>query len=397
VNLRYLTPIFNWSAGHWAWEARLLRWLTFIWLIIGLIILFSSSYPVSESAFGDGLYYFKTQLIWIALGLLLFNFLVRVPLRYMLAIADLFLLGFFVLVLLTLIPGFGEEVNGATRWLSIGSVGIQPSELMKPFLVLQSARVFGRWPHLSPLMRWTWLLLFGAVLVAILLQPNLSTAALCGMVIWLIAFSSGLPYRYVGGAAAVGLLLATISVHFQDYQRQRLVTFLDPWGDPSGNGYQLVQSLLAIGSGGFLGVGFGLSQQKLFYLPIQYTDFIFAVYAEEFGFLGCLLLFLLLASYATLGLRVAIRAKKRIYQLVAMGAIALLIGQSLLNIGVATGALPTTGLPFPMMSYGGSSMIASLITAGLLIRVARESNEAEVIAPTATVLVSDERRERLGF
>ncbi|MEM7773356.1 MAG: FtsW/RodA/SpoVE family cell cycle protein [Cyanobacteria bacterium P01_E01_bin.6] len=385
--LRYLAPLFNWSAGHWAWEARLLRWLTFVWLIVGLIILFSSSYPVSEKAFGNGLHYFKTQIIWIVLGLFLLNFLVRVPIRYILAIADMFVIFFLGLIILTLLPGFGEEVNGATRWLTVGSVGIQPSEIMKPFLILQSARIFGRWPQLSPFTRWAWLGIFGLVLVCILLQPNLSTAALCGIVIWLIAFASGLPYQYVGGAAGAGILLATISINLQSYQRQRIITFLDPWSDPQGHGYQLVQSLLAVGSGGWWGSGFGMSQQKLFYLPIQYTDFIFAVFAEEFGFIGCVMLFILLASYATLGLRVAVRAKKRIYQLIAIGAIALLIGQSLLNIGVATGALPTTGLPFPMMSYGGSSMIASLITAGLLIRVARESNEAEVLAPPPSLTV----------
>ncbi len=396
MNLHYLAPLWDWSAGHWAWEARLLRWLTFIWLIIGLIILFSSSYPVAEAAFGDGLHYFKTQLMWIALGLVAFNLLVRVPIRYVVAIADMFVLLFLSLIILTLMPGIGEEVNGATRWLSIGPIGIQPSELMKPFLILQSARIFGRWPHLSNVMRWTWLLIFGTVLVAILLQPNLSTAALCGIVIWLIAFASGLPYHYVGGAALSGLTLAAISVNLQDYQRQRLVTFLDPWSDPAGHGYQLVQSLLAVGSGGTWGAGFGMSQQKLFYLPIQYTDFIFAVFAEEFGFIGCLVLFSLLAGYATLGLRVAVRAKKRMYQLIAIGAIALLIGQSLLNIGVATGALPTTGLPLPFISYGGSSMLASLITAGLLIRVARESNEAEVLVPT-TFVQAPPPRQRLGM
>ncbi len=381
MNTRYLAPLLDWSAGHWAWEARILRWLTFLWLIIGLIILFSSSYPVAEKAFDDGLHYFKTQVAWIVLGLGVFNLMVHLPLRYVLAIADLFLLIFLILIILTLIPGIGQEVNGATRWLIIGPVSIQPSELMKPFLILQSARIFGRWPQLTPFSQWFWLFIFGAVLVGILLQPNLSTAALCGMVIWLLAFVSGLPLRYVWGVAAGGMLLATISINLQAYQRQRLITFLDPWSDPEGHGYQLVQSLMAIGSGGIWGAGFGMSQQKLFYLPIQYTDFIFAVFAEEFGFVGCLFLFILLASYATLGLRVAVRAKKHGHQLVAIGAIVFLVGQSLLNIGVATGVLPTTGLPFPMMSYGGSSMIASLITAGLLIRVARESMEAEVLTP----------------
>ncbi len=376
---QYLTTTFNKSSRSWAWEARVLQWLTLLWLIVGLIVLFSASYNVAQDSLGNGLYYFRTQIIWIGLGLIAFNLLVNLPLRYILNIAEVFVVFFLVLIIATLLPGLGTTAYGASRWLVIGPIGIQPSELMKPFLVLQSARIFGRWHHLAPVTRWGWLSVFAAVLICILLQPNLSTAALCGMVIWFIALASGLPLHYVGGAAAGGLLLATISVSFQGYQRRRLVTFLNPWRDPTGDGFQLIQSLLAIGSGGPFGVGFGMSQQKLFYLPIQYTDFIFAVFAEEFGFLGCFLLLSFLAVYATIGLRVAIRAKRRVYQLVAIGSVTLLIGQSLLNIGVATGALPTTGLPFPMLSYGGSSMIASLIFAALLIRVAREGREADVI------------------
>jgi cell division protein FtsW len=276
------------------------------------------------------------------------------------------------LLLLTLIPGLGISTNGATRWLAIGSVGIQPSELMKPFLVLQSARIFGQWNQLSWRVRITWVAIFCLVLIGILLQPNLSTTALCGMMIWLIALAAGLPYFYLFGAAGAGLMAAIVSVSIKTYQRRRLISFLNPWKDPDGDGYQLIQSLLAIGSGGLTGTGFGLSQQKLFYLPIQDTDFIFAVFAEEFGFLGCMLLFLMLATYATIALRVAIKTTHPVHRLVAIGVMVLMVGQALLNIGVATGALPTTGLPFPLISYGGSSMISSLLTAGLLVRVARE-------------------------
>jgi cell division protein FtsW len=161
---------------------------------------------------------------------------------------------------------------------------------------------------------------------------------------------------------------------------RRITSFLNPWADPKGDGYQLIQSLLAIGSGGSWGSGFGFSQQKLFYLPIQYTDFIFAVFAEEFGFVGCVVLLLLITIYASLALIVAFKCSHPIKRLIAIGVMIVLGGQSLLNIGVATGALPTTGLPFPMFSYGGSSVIGSIIMASLLIRVARESNEAQVIS-----------------
>jgi cell division protein FtsW len=338
------------------------------------------------------LYYFKRQLIWVVLGLVGFNLQVRSPLRYILGVAQwlvILLLGF---ILITLIPGFGTTVNGATRWLALGPVPLQPSELIKPFLVLQSARIFGQWKRFSWRVRLTWLGIFAFVLLGILLQPNLSTAALCGMTLWLVALASGLPFSYLGGTALGGLLLATISISLKEYQRRRVMSFLDPWADPMRDGYQLIQSLLAVGSGGTWGSGFGLSQQKLFYLPIQYTDFIFAVFAEEFGFAGSVLLLALIMAYATLALMVAMKARNSVHRLVAIGAMILIVGQSLLNIGVATGVLPTTGLPFPFFSYGGSSMIASLLSAGLLIRVARESGGAEVVSLQSRRQSAAERR-----
>jgi len=360
-------------------EARLLRWLTFLWLFIGLVVLFSASYPNADAKFGDGLYYFKRQLIWVLLGLIGFNLLVRSSLRYVLGIAHWCVILLLGLLFATLIPGLGTTTNGATRWLALGPLPIQASELIKPFLVLQSARIFGQWNRLSWKVRLTWLGIFCTILLGILLQPNLSTTALCGMTLWLIALASGLPFPYLGGTALSGLLLAAISVSIKEYQRRRIMSFLNPWADPMQDGYQLIQSLLAVGSGGAWGAGFGLSQQKLFYLPIEYTDFIFSVFAEEFGFAGSLVLLLLLTTYATLGLIVATKARNLVHRLVAIGATILMVGQSLLNIGVATGALPTTGLPLPLFSYGGNSMIASLLAAGMLIRVARESNEAEVV------------------
>lgn len=283
------------------------------------------------------------------------------------------------LLFLTIVPGLGTTINGATRWLSLGPILIQPSELMKPFLILQAARFFPRWERLSWRSRLTWLGIFLLILLLILAQPNLSTTALCGMTLWLIALAAGLPFLYLGGTAVGGLILATISISLREYQRKRVLSFMNPWADPVNDGYQLIQSLLAVGSGGLWGAGLGLSQQKLFYLPIQYSDFIFAVYAEEFGFVGGVLLLLMLVAYGTLALRVAQLANNIEHQLVAIGAMVVMVGQSLLNIGVATGVLPTTGLPLPLFSYGGSSMIASLAISALLIRVARESSEAQVI------------------
>ncbi|MBD1921629.1 FtsW/RodA/SpoVE family cell cycle protein [Microcoleus sp. FACHB-831] len=380
MNLRQLIPFFDPSVKEWSLEARMLRWLTFLWLFIGLVVLFSASYPTGDAEFGDGLYYFKRQLISVALALVLFNVVVNSPLRYVLGIADWLVFLLLALLFVTLLPGVGTTTNGATRWIALGPFPVQPSELIKPFLVLQSARIFGQWERLTWKVRLTWLGIFACVLLGILLQPNLSTTALCGMTLWLIALAAGLPYSYLGGTALGGLLIATLSISIKDYQRRRVMSFLNPWADPMQDGYQLIQSLLAVGSGGTWGSGFGLSQQKLFYLPIQYTDFIFAVFAEEFGLAGSLLLLLLIMAYGSLALLIAIKARNDVHRLVAIGAMILMVGQSLINIGVATGVLPTTGLPLPLFSYGGNSMIASLMAAGLLIRVARESNEAEVVS-----------------
>ncbi|TRU34111.1 MAG: cell division protein FtsW [Microcystis aeruginosa Ma_MB_F_20061100_S20] len=379
---QYIIPIFDPDVKNWSAEARLLRWMTFLWLLVGLVVLFSASYALADSRFDNGLYYFIRQLIWLWIGLIAFNFLVRLPIEKLLKIAPWMILLVLGLILITLIPGLGANINGATRWIKIGPILLQPSELMKPFLVLQGAAVFGGWPRLNVNQRLTWIAIFGLILAGILLQPNLSTTALCGITLWLIALASGLPLSYMTSTALLGVTMAVVSVTFREYQRKRILSFLDPWQDPRGDGYQLVQSLLAIGSGGSTGSGYGLSQQKLFYLPFPDTDFIFAVFGEEFGFIGGILLLIMLFLYATLALIVAVKCRHRIKKLVAIGAMVILIGQSLLNIGVATGSLPTTGLPFPLFSYGGSSSLASLFLAALLIRVAREENDPDPV-PTS--------------
>jgi cell division protein FtsW len=396
VKFRELIPFFDTTAQDWSTEARLLRWLTFVWIALGLLIMFSASFYAGNVEFKNGWYYFQRQGLYILLGMVGFNVLVHTPLRYILSIANWGLVVCLGLIFITVLPGIGQSVGGAARWIPIGPFLLQPSEFIKPFLVLQSARVFGQWDRLSWRVRLIWLGLFAVVLLGILLQPNLSTTALCGITIWLVALAAGLPASYLSVTAIGGFLLATLSVTFREYQRKRIMSFINPWADADGNGYQLVQSLLAVGSGKLTGVGFGQSQQKQGFLPIQYTDFIYAVFAEEFGLLGGILL--LLVAYATLALVIAQKARTTVHRLVAIGVMVLMVGQSLLNIGVATGALPTTGLPFPLWSYGGSSMMASLMSAALLIRVAREGSEAEVVdlrsGDGAAVRTLERRAER---
>lgn len=379
MNLRLLIPFFDPTVKDWSLTARLMRWLTFLWIAIGILVLFSASYYHGEIEKKDGFFYFNRQIFYIITSLIIFNAIVHSSLRRILKIAPWLLLIILALLWLTVLTGMGQNTMGATRWIAIGPIQIQPSELIKPFLVLQGANLFGKWEQNPVKVKATWLGIFILVLFAILKQPNLSTTSLCGLGLWSIAFAAGLPLRYLAGTAAGGAVVAGISLMMHSYQRARMLSFIDPWADRQGNGFQLVQSLLAIGSGGLWGNGFGLSQQKLDYLPIQDTDFIFSVFAEEFGLVGSVLLAILVMSYGTLGLLIASRSHHPVHRLIAVGSTSFIVIQSLFNIGVATGMLPTTGLPLPMFSYGGSSMLASVVQSALLIRVARESSAAKAV------------------
>jgi len=362
------------SRDPWNAEARWLRWLTLIWLVLGLLMLFSASYPVAQRITGDGLYFFKRQLLWAGLGLGCFWALVRIPLRRWFPWAGILCLVGVGLVWATQVPGLGVSRLEASRWLDLKVIPvIQPSELLKPLLVLQGSWIFGRWFHHPLWFRILWVVIFAFALLGILAQPNLGTTAICGLTLWVMAWTAGIPAFTLLATAGLGILAAVVSILSKDYQRRRILAFLDPWGNAQGDGYQLVQSLLAIGSGGLWGKGYGLSQQKLFYLPIQYTDFIFSVYAEEFGLAGSLFFLGLLTFYTLLGWRVMGRCRELTIRLVACGCLMFLVGQSLMNIGVVTGILPTTGVPLPLFSHGGSSILAGLITAGLLVRAAREA------------------------
>lgn len=363
----------------WPAETRLLVGLIALWSLVGLLVLSSASWWVAEREMGDATYYIKRQLIWLVASWGLFWLAIRTSLRRWLRSASLALIVGLVLVAATLVVG--STVNGASRWLVLGPIQIQPTELVKPFVVLQGAVLFSHWRRIGLDQKLLWLGVFGLLILLILKQPNLSTAALTGLLLWLMALAAGLPLLLLLGAAAGGGLVGTVSIMLNPYQWLRVSSFLDPWKDAQGNGYQLVQSLLAIGSGGLFGEGFGLSTQKLQYLPIQTTDFIFAVYAEEFGYVGCVVFLLFLAAFAFVGLRMALACRSNQHRLVAIGCTTLLVGQSILNIAVASGSIPTTGLPLPMVSYGGNSLLMSLFSAGLLIRCGLESTGLETGRP----------------
>ena len=355
----------------WPSEARLLLGLIIFWSISGLFVLGSASWWVAIREMGDGAFYIKRQAIWLVASSGVFWLAISIKIKQWIKIAGPCLIIGLLMVGAT--SFIGSNINGSTRWLIIGALQMQPSELIKPFVILQAAALFAQWKRIDIETKVFWLSIFSGLILLIVKQPNLSTAALTGITLWMIGLSAGISFKGLLLTAISGVGLGTTSILFNEYQKIRVMSFLNPWEDPSGNGYQLIQSLLAIGSGGWFGEGYGLSTQKLQYLPIQSTDFIYAVFAEEFGFVGSTMLLLFLMLVAFLGLKTSLRCKNNYSKLVAMGSSIILVGQSIMHIAVASGMMPTTGLPLPMISYGGNSLLSSFFLGGLLIRSGIES------------------------
>ena len=352
-------------------EGKILLILIGIWSFLGLFILGSASWWVASKEMGDWAYYLKRQIIWCIPGLTIFYFVLNTNIRDLLKISKIIF--YFLIFLLFLTIFFGSSVNGSSRWLILGPLQIQPSELIKPFSILEAANLFAHWNLVKNNKRIISLTTFGLLILLIMKQPNLSTAGLTGIVFWMMGLCGGVKFRSLASVASLGFISGCISILSNEYQKLRVISFINPWQDAEGNGYQLIQSLLAIGSGGLFGQGFGLSTQKLQYLPIQSTDFIFAIFAEEFGLLGSTILlgFLILFSYVSL--RIAIKCRNNYTKLVAIGCATLLVGQSIMHIAVSTGMMPTTGLPLPFVSYGGNSLLSSFFVVGMLLRCALES------------------------
>tara|TARA_Y100001970_G_scaffold294309_1_gene450300 strand:+ start:25649 stop:26893 length:1245 start_codon:yes stop_codon:yes gene_type:complete len=361
----------HWSL--WSKESKILLTLIFAWSCIGIFVLGSASWWAASKEYADGIYYLRRQLLWLIPSLSIFTIVIHTRIRFWLKISKSCFYIFMILIVATIF--FGSSINGSSRWLILGNLQMQPSELIKPFAILVSANFFSYWKNYKISKKIKTISIFAILILLIMKQPNLSTAALIGSLFWIIGLASGVRYKSLLSASTIGLILGIISIIWNDYQRLRIISFLNPWDDPQGRGYQLIQSLFAIGSGGMFGEGFGLSMQKLQYLPIQNTDFIFAVFAEEFGFLGSFLFIVFLIFFAYLGLKIALRASTNQIKLIVIGSISILVGQSIMHIAVATGTMPTTGLPLPFVSYGGNSLISSFFIAGLLIRASIESSE----------------------
>lgn len=355
------------NAQRWSIHSQSIQWLTFLWISLGLWILTSASSASAYEEFGDSLYYVRRQILWMSLGLLQYRMILGRPMKDVLSVGRVGFVLTWLGVCYTLIGGV--SINGSSRWVAIGPLLFQPSELVKPFLTLEAASLFTHWNSTKD--RLIRLLAFVLLVIAILLQPNLSTATLCSSLLWFMAWVSGRAKFQLLQIAGGGFLVGCLSIFFRSYQRDRVLSFWNPWGYSNEEGYQLVQSLLAVGSGGFQGVGWGLSHQKLFYLPIESTDFIFSVVAEESGWIGSILLVILLTAYSWVGAVIVMRLREPLDRLIALGSLFLLLGQTAINIGVCLGLFPTTGLPFPFLSYGGNSILSSSFLAALLVHVSR--------------------------
>ena len=281
-----------------------------------------------------------------------------------------------VLLTLVLVPGVGRNVNGASRWLGYGPFSLQPSELAKLAVLLFAADILARraaWMHDMRLTLVPVTIVFAAVSLFLMLQPNLGTTLVLGSIVVSVLFVAGTPILPLTGLSALGALVATGLALAAPYRRARVLAFLDPWKDYQGTGYQNIQSLVGIASGGITGVGLGQSRAKWGFLPYAHTDFIFAIIGEELGLVGAMVVVALFVALCVLGARAAVLAPDRFGMLLAAGITVWFGVQALINIGAVIGILPITGVPLPFVSYGGSSLVFGMAAAGLLLNVARQA------------------------
>ena len=340
---------------------------------IGALMIYSASADQARETYADSFYYLKRQGLWMVLGLMVFLLARRWDYHRYQRCARWCVLASVLILIAVLIPGLGKSAGGAQRWLKAGRFGLQPSELVKYFLIVYLADLLARRPgEISGFSRGFLppALVTGLLASLVLLQPDLGTAVSLLAAGAIMIFVAGIRTGYLLLTAALCLPALYFMVFRVSYRRERILSFLDPWADPQGSGFQIIQSLLALGSGGLAGVGLGESRQKLFYLPASTTDFIFSILGEEMGFLGAgaLVLFFLLLLW--LGYVIARSAPDLYGQLLATGITSMLVMQAFVNMGVASGMLPTKGLPLPFISYGGSNLVSSCLAIGILSNIA---------------------------
>jgi cell division protein FtsW len=345
-------------------------------VFLGVVMVYSASAIVAADRFGDPFFFLKKQLFWAALGGGLLWAALRLDYRRLERLVIPLLVISFVLLILVLVPPFGQSINGTRRWFRIGPLSFQPVELAKFSLVLYLASFLTKrreeirtfWQGLFPL-----LLVAGTMAVLTLVQPDLGNSLALVVLTLVLAYLAGARVQHMAWIAAAALPLVALAVALKPYRWRRMLAFVNPWDDPQGAGFQIIQSFLALGSGGLFGRGLGESKQKLFYLPEPYTDFIFAILGEELGLIGATLVVGLFAVLIWRGLRVGLRAPDAFGSYLALGITVMLATQTLVNLGVVTGALPTKGLPLPFVSFGGSALLMTMFSAGVLLNISQHA------------------------
>lgn len=345
-------------------------------LAIGTLVVFSASAPGALQVYGSPYHFLERQLMWALLGIILMVVTSRIDYwRYSNWSLPLFGVSVFLLIIV-LVPHIGIEINGSRRWIGVGPLQVQPSELAKLALVFLFARLFSLhqdrlgdfWRGVVP-----HLVLAGLVFALVVAEPDLGTTVALAGTFFVLLFVAGARRRHLLGLGAAGVPVLAGAIVAAPYRLQRVTAFMDPWKDPLGSGFHTIQALLALGSGGIIGVGLGASRQALGFLPEAYTDFAFAVLGEELGLLGTLTVVALFLVVAWRGYRAALRAPDLFGSLLATGITTMIALQAAINIGVVTDTLPVTGITLPFISYGGSSLVLSLAGVGILLNISRHS------------------------
>jgi cell division protein FtsW len=349
--------------------------VTMVLALVGLVMVFSASAVVAGNRFHDSGYFLKRQLAWLAFGFVLLHIASRVDYIWWKRLS-VPLLGLMTLLLvMVLVPSLGVAAKGARRWLRLGPISIQPAEMVKLVAVIYLAAYLTKKEDLirsfsSGLL--PVLLVIGVLCGLVLLEPDLGTVVVIGLVTIGLLFLGGAELKHLLGLGLCAMPVVLVLVLGSSYRRQRLLTFLAPWKDPSNAGFQITQSFLAFGSGGPFGVGLGEGKQKLFFLPEAHTDFVLALVGEELGLVGTSAIVLLFTLFVVRGFQIAARARMPFGRYLGIGITLLIGGQALVNAAVATGMLPTKGLTLPFVSYGGSSLVVSLLAVGILLNISRD-------------------------
>ncbi|HOY66093.1 MAG TPA: putative lipid II flippase FtsW [Candidatus Ozemobacteraceae bacterium] len=341
---------------------------------IGLTMVYSASSITSMAQMSDSLFYFKRQLMWVVIGLLAMFGFARIDYRKLEPLALPLLVIAVIGLVVVLIPGVAREIGGARRWIRFAGIGVQPSEFAKLCLVIYMAHSISRkQDQIHDIVKGVLpdLAITGAIFLLILKEPNLSTAGIVGFSYMLLLFLGNGSFAHIGGMLGGGLVLGISLVFQKEYRMKRLLAFIDPWENARTSGYHIIQSLVAIGSGGIWGLGLGQSRQKFFILPERHTDFIFAIICEELGLAGGLAVVLLFLVLIWRGFYIATRAPDMFGFLLASGITGIIGCQAVINLGVVLSVLPTTGVTLPFVSYGGSSLLFLAAGMGILLSISK--------------------------